>query len=272
MFYRHADYQARDPSVGTSCLGEQRLERSVRWTTQKRRARGSRWCGRNRDLKVIPWIFEQYSVRYDQLAELLGRWPGKEPQQAGRLGRETVRKLARRWKHARVVDYEVLLVRQPPWYWVTPQGQTLMGLAGRPWTPTIRGHHGLERRYYATQVRLWLERTYPEAAWRSERLLWQSQGARSRKGEAQDPIPDAEVQFGRRRIAIEVELTAKTEERWQEILAERAARYDQVWYFTSAQLHRDLGRALDAVEPGIRARFSLSLVNEAAYRLERPSP
>ena len=73
------------------------------------------------------------------------------------------------------------------------------------------------------------------------------------------------------RIAIEVELTAKTEERWQEVLAERAARYDQVWYFTSAQLHRDLGRALDAVEPGVRAKFSLSLVNEAAYRLERPS-
>ena len=73
------------------------------------------------------------------------------------------------------------------------------------------------------------------------------------------------------RIAIEVELTAKTEERWQEVLAERAARYDQVWYFTSAQLHRDLGRALDAVEPKVRAKFSLSLVNEAAYRLERPS-
>jgi hypothetical protein len=42
------------------------------------------------------------------------------------------------------------------------------------------------------------------------------------------------------------------------MLAERAARYEQVWYFRSAQLHRDLGRALDTLEPGVRARFSLS--------------
>jgi hypothetical protein len=85
------------------------------------------------------------------------------------------------------------------------------------------------------------------------------------------PIPDAEIHLAGRRIAIEVELTAKTEERWQEVLAARATRYDQVWYFTSARLHRDLGRALDALEPKVRAKFSLSLVNEAAYRLERPS-
>ncbi len=170
------------------------------------------------------------------------------------------------------MDYQSLLVRQLPWCWVTTQGQTVMGLAGRPWTPTIRGHRGLEHRYYINQVRLWLERTHPEASWTGERVLWQSQGARSRKGEAQDPIPDAEVQLAGRRIAVEVELTAKTEERWQEILAARAVRYDQIWYFTTAQLHRDLGRALDAVEPGCRAKCSLSLVNEAAYRLECPQP
>ena len=229
-----------------------------------------RWT--ERDGKAIPWIFEQYSVRYDHLAELLGRWPGGETQAEGRVGMPTVRSQVQRWAKEGAVDHRALLVGQLPWCWVTPQGQALFGLVGRSWTPTIRGHRGLEHRYYANQVRLWLERAHPEAAWRSERLLWQSQGARSRKGEAQDPIPDAEVQFGRRRIAIEVELTAKTEERWQEILAERAARYDQVWYFTSAQLHRDLGRALETLEAGVRPKFSLSLVNEAAYRLERPSP
>ena len=74
---------------------------------RKQRGRGERVVWTERDLKVIPWIFEQYSVRYDQLAELLGRWPGKETQQAGRLGMTTVRKLARRWKKARVVEYAV---------------------------------------------------------------------------------------------------------------------------------------------------------------------
>jgi hypothetical protein len=109
-----------------------------------------------------------------------------------------------------------------------------------------------------------LERPHPEAVWTSERLHWQGQPASRRKGEAQLPIPDAEVHLAGRTIAIEVELTAKTEERWQEILAERAARYDQVWYFTLARLHRDLGRALDAVEPGVRATFSHSLATRAA--------
>ena len=51
-----------------------------------RRDQGSVCGGRSGICKVMPWVFEQYSVRYDQLAELLGRWPGKETQQAGRLG------------------------------------------------------------------------------------------------------------------------------------------------------------------------------------------
>ena len=56
---------------------EERGQRDVRWT--------------ERDLTVLPWIFEQYIVRYDQLARLLARWPGKATKQPGRVGKETVR-------------------------------------------------------------------------------------------------------------------------------------------------------------------------------------
>lgn len=233
---------------------EARVQGNVRWT--------------ERDLTVLPWIFEQYVVRYDQLARLLARWPGKATKQPGRVVKETVRDRVYQWEKAEAVTHQTLLVGQMPWCWVIPRGQTLMGLVGRAWTPTIRGARGLEHRFHVNEVRLWLEQAHPDAIWTSERLLWQEQPPRSKGGKGL-PVPDAEVQLAGRRIAIEVELHAKTEERWQEILTERAARYDQVWYFTPARLARDLGRAVEALAPADRAKYSLSQVNEAAYRLGR---
>ncbi len=236
--------------------------------TEAREQGRVRWT--ERDLNVLPWIFEQYIVRYDQLARLFARWPDKATKQPGRVVKETVRDRVYQWEKAEAVAHQTLLVGQAPWCWVTPRGQTLMGLVGRPWTPTIRGYRGLEHRYHANEARLWLEQAYPEAIWTSERRLWQEQPPRS-KGGPHLPVPDAEVQLAGRRIAVEVELTAKTEARWHEVLSERAVRYDQVWYFVPAHLERDLRQALETLEAGVRPKFSLSLVNEAAYRLERPS-
>jgi hypothetical protein len=228
-----------------------------------------RWT--ERDLAVLVWTFEQYVIRLDQLAELAGRWPGKETQVPGRLGEPTVRALVARWRQTGVVQSDTLLVRQPLWCWVTPNGQALLELEARPWDPTSRGVRTLAHRYYVNQVRLWVERTHPEAVWTSERVLLRGQPARA-KGAPPLLVPDAEVQLAGRHIAIEVELTAKTEARWQELLVERAARYDQVWYFTPAHLSRDLGRAVEALEASARAKVSLSQVNEAAYRLGRSQP
>lgn len=222
-----------------------------------------RW--EERDLRLLPWIFGQYLIRLDHLAELAGRWPGKETKEPGRLGEPTVRGLVRRWRLAGAVESRTLLAGQPPWCWVTPRGQTLMGLEGRFWEPTIRGLGGLEHRYYVNQVRLWLEGAHPAAQWTSERHLLQQKGART-KGVHLGHMPDADVRIGERTIAVEVELTAKTEERWQDIFAELGSRYDQVWYFAPQRLLRDLGQAIGLLSPGARAKVSLSQLNEAAYR------
>ena len=74
-----------------------------------------RWT--ERDLAVLSWLFEQYVIRLDQLAELAGRWPGKETKAPGRVGESTARALVARWRQAGVVQSDTLLVRQPLWCW-----------------------------------------------------------------------------------------------------------------------------------------------------------
>ena len=207
-----------------------------------------RWT--ERDLAVLRWVFEQYVIRLDQLAELAGRWPGKETQSQGGSGRPTVRALVARWRQAGVVESDTLLVRQPLWCWMTTQGQALLGVEARVWNPSTIGGIGAGASLLRQSGAV-VAGTNPPRGDLDERAAVAAQGnRRRRKGSQRRRCPMPKCSWADGRIAIEVELTAKTEERWQEVLAERAARYDQVWYFTSTRLHRDLGRALDAVEPG----------------------
>jgi hypothetical protein len=175
-----------------------------------------------------------------------------------------VNDLVRRWRLAGVVQSGTLLVKQRPSCWLTPRGQALIGLNIRNWEPTTKGLRALEHRYYVNQVRLWLEQAYPQANWKSERLLRQDWRP-SRKGK-QLHVPDAEVTAQGQRIAIEVELSAKAPERLREILEGLAARYTQIWYFVTVAMQTPMQTALAGLEEGSQARFRLSQLNENAYQ------
>src|SRR5207244_3599446 len=82
-----------------------------------------------------------------------------------------------------------------------------------------------------TEVRLLLERQYPHD-WVCERALAQrlrSEGTRAH-------LPDAVLETGNERIAVEVELTLKSRARLEALLLELGASYDQVWYFAAGSL------------------------------------
>lgn len=225
--------------------GEERRKR------QAIRRRHPRWT--ERDGVVLRWIAEQYGVRRDQLAVLLAWWGQVPTQTPGVLGSETVRDWVQRWRGAGVLGSVPLVVGEPSWVWVTRLGLDHLGLEYRYWEPKARS---LPHLHAINQARWMVEVRYPQAIWRSERALRAGQPFAA--GQTQgDHQPDAEVQLGAQRIAIEVELTAKSKKRQPAILYGLARRYDAIWYFCPPALEAHLQQSFAQLEAAARRKFSL---------------
>lgn len=82
-------------------------------------------------------------------------------------------------------------------------------------------------------VRLHVQARSPESEWVPERLL-------ARERQPGEHLPDAVVLAQGRRVAIEVELTIKSQRRVTAILDELTARFDAVLYFCAPGPYRQL--------------------------------
>jgi hypothetical protein len=144
----------------------------------------------------------------------------------------------------------------PGWVWVTSLGLDHLGLEYRYWEPKARS---LPHLYAINQARLMVEARQPEAEWRSERALRAGQlfTAGQSQGEHQ---PDAEVQIGGSRVAIEVELHIKSKKRQPAILYSLARRYEGIWYFCPQALEAPLRQSFAQLDAAVRRKFSLVLL------------
>jgi hypothetical protein len=88
-------------------------------------------------------------------------------------------------------------------------------------------------------VRLHIQQRSPDSQWTPERML-----ARDRR--AGEHLPDAVVLADGQRVAIEVELTVKSQRRVTAILDELASRFDAVVYFCAPGPHRQLAQLADS--------------------------
>ncbi len=82
-------------------------------------------------------------------------------------------------------------------------------------------------------IRLHIQARAPESEWIPERLL-------ARERQTGQHLPDGVVITEGRRVAIEAELTVKSQRRVTAILDELASRYDAVLYFCAPGPHRQL--------------------------------
>lgn len=181
--------------------------RGQRNERKTRRDKGMlRWT--ERDLAVLRWMAEQYVIGLDQLQVLLGRWSPTHPA-GGNVARTTATNRVIRWQRAEAVARRHLLAGQSTGIWLTRAGLALLDLPYSVWTPTPAG---LTHVLAINQVRLWLERAWPDAHWCSERQL-RSERPLTRRATLLEHRPDAEVQFGVQTVAMEVELSAKTPQR-----------------------------------------------------------
>jgi hypothetical protein len=188
---------------------------------------------RRRDLDVVVWLGEQYGARVDQLEALLD------------CGPRTVQRVVGRLRDAGLVTVRRLLVGEPAWVIPTGAGLRATNLSFGMWQPRI----GLLAHVAAVNdVRLHVQARAPQSEWVPERLL-------ARERLAGQHLPDGVVLTDGQRVAIEVELTVKSQRRVTAILDELSGRCDTVLYFCAAGPHRQLTQLAETGRwPGLGVR------------------
>jgi len=207
---------------------------------RRRRDAGTVRIG-NRDIVGLTWCGEQGTMRLDQLAKLFSQLDRRT------VSPDAARKTIGRWLDNGLAQGQVLLAGEAPYYWPTVLGMRTVGLNFPAVPPAIVT---LAHSHFVNEVRLFAQRNYPDATWRSERAIKSVLPARQR-GAHVPHLPDGELHLqGGAVVAIEAERTPKTIERTRGIqlglLSRRydfdrddatptllTPRYAGVWYFTS---------------------------------------
>jgi hypothetical protein len=198
--------------------------RSIASTPRPRTACPGGELLRRRDLDILAWTGEQYAARTDQLQMLMGAAP-----------RTVQRTLARLRDHG-LITTRRLLAGEPAWVLPTPAGLRACGSSFGVWQPRI----GLLAHVAAVNdVRLHIQRRSPESEWIAERTL-------TRDRQAGEHLPDALVLADEQRVAVEVELTVKSQRRVITILDDLARRFDAIVYFCAPAPNRQLTELADS--------------------------
>jgi DNA-binding CsgD family transcriptional regulator len=199
-------------------------------TRQRRRRRADSGTVRlsERDVELLAFVGEQYTVTLKQLARLAG------------VSYNTARSIRSRWRRAGWVMSFQLHSSGDSFLWLTRKGTRVALSPYRALAPDP----GLALHTAAvTDVRLLLERELGLGCWTCEReLLRQTWALRERPH-----MPDAVLETLAGRVAVEVELTLKGVRRLDLIVGGLARRYDAVWYFATPRVAATLERlAADA--------------------------
>jgi hypothetical protein len=178
-----------------------------------------------RDLFVLGWVCEQYGARADQLEVLLD------------CGPRTVQRLLARLRDAGLIATRRLLVGESVWAIPTSRGLRAAGQGFGIWHPRLGG---LAHIAAVTDVRLHIHARSSDSEWVSERVL-------AREREPGEHLPDGVVitEDGQR-VAIEAELTVKSQHRVTSILDELSGRFDTVLYFCAPGPYRQLSKLAES--------------------------
>jgi hypothetical protein len=224
-----------------------------------------------RDGAALAWIGEQYAVRADVAAVMLGRLAQDSPHAsrtsrprhaADALSARTVRVQLDRWERAGLVLRERLYGRT----WVVPTAAGL-AFAGLPYSPWRPAWSRLAHVHAVSVVRLALEAEHPQLheRWISERAL-----ARERRqeqggwhlpdGAVEVPTPADRPQLRQALHVIEVELTPKSRLNLAEVFETLAGNTVAVTYFAPAADLAKLQVALAELAAGRRPPLSVRAV------------
>lgn len=212
-----------------------------------------------RDVAALRFVGEQYAVRTDVLAAVLGRLSPGEPRAAGQLGPRTLRQRLARWEEAGWVVRRRLLGEV--WVLPTQAGLRLAGLDFDPWQPSVPrlAHH-----HAVALVRLAREPVPGTAGWVSERELWRRRGkAKWHLADGALPVPVPETWqaqgIGEAWELVEVELHQKTRQRMLAALKTRPPHTVRVTYYAPPELVDPLSNHLASIVRELGGRPNVSV-------------
>ena len=205
-----------------------------------------------RDLQSLLWIGEQYAIRNDQLARLLGRAVGRT------LSESTMRAAVSRWVRAGLAKSRKVTVKEPGFVWLTTRGLREVGLSFKAWEPSASTVTHL---FWTNQVRLYVEDRHPDFVWRAERYMRSGRPMQT-ISDAATHIADGELRSETAVVGVEVELTSKSAPRREAIMKLLANEYATVWYFAPQGVLVPLERTASQLDQRIRDRLRI-------YPLER---
>ena len=176
-----------------------------------------------RDIFVLTWITEQYSISFDQLQRLLGRHAKQATKTSGLLSMSATRHAIDRWLQLALIETPRKILKEHSNYiWLSRRGLSQLGIPYAYYLPKPSTANHI---YATNAVRLHLENHGLSSVWQAERML------------AGDHRPDAEVRVGSLpNIAIQViERDIKHDITLQDEMTRFLTltdRYTRIWYFT----------------------------------------
>jgi hypothetical protein len=206
----------------------------------------------NRDMTSLRWIGEQYAVRFDQLARLLGRSAGRT------LTESTTRAAVNRWNRGGFAKSRKVTVGEPGFVWLTTRGLRDVGLSFKAWEPSASTVNHL---YWTNQVRLHAEERHPDLVWRAERYMRAGRPTQT-ISDCSSHIADGELRSEDAVVGVEVELTSKSAPRRESIMRLLAGEYMTVWYFAPPNVLPTLERTASQLDARVQERIRV-------YPLER---
>ena len=222
----------------------------------ERRARSDKGSIRltQRDLTSLHWTAEQYAIRLDQLALLLGRTAGRT------LTDSTTRAAVARWTRGGFAKSRKVTVREPGFVWLTARGLREVGLSFKSWEPTASTASHI---YWTNQARLYVEERHPEFFWRSERHMRAGKPMQT-LSDAASHLADGELRSSKALVGVEIELTSKSAPRREAIMRMLTDTYPTVWYFAPSKVFRCLERTAEALDASRRDRVRIYSLDRVA--------
>lgn len=207
-----------------------------------------------RDPDVLRLIGEQYTYRFDQLQGQLARHPDSQSHDPTVLSETRTRNAIQKWEQLGLARSRKIFQDEPAYVWLTPRGLRFVDLEVAPWSPTDRLGHP----YWINEVRALRDMLATEFSddwqhyeWESERL-WRARRNRlfkEYKGQAVQKIPrsyhckhipDAVIHFVRAgvqyHVAIEVQLSIKTESWFRTVWNALLLTHTAVFYYVSPKI------------------------------------
>ncbi|WP_201360037.1 hypothetical protein [Dictyobacter formicarum] len=201
------------------------------------------------DFSILTLVMQQRAIRLDQMVCFLTACKRRSHNHPTFSSKSSIHNRIEHLQREGLLNLEQIEQGQPAWMWLTKQGVHILGTTA-PWK--CPGRHTLPFLYATNRVRLLLTEQHPQATWRSQQQLKNTE-----KGSNVSSLPTAELLTeSEQRIAIHVmvrllgtyeHMLIRMFEQLGRNTDDRTPYYTALWYYASGEAEQQLRTARASV-------------------------